>query len=39
MGDLAYAFHFSTADLWGMEFDELIFWHEQAQRYYGKSED
>lgn len=39
MGDLAYAFHFQPATLWGMDIDELIFWHKQAERYYGRSKE
>lgn len=39
VGDVAYAFHFPPSELWGMDVEELIFWHEQAERYYGGSED
>jgi len=32
MGDVAYAFHFPASELWGMEFAELLMWHQQARR-------
>ena len=32
MGDIAYTFHFQPSELWGMEADELMMWHEQAVR-------
>ncbi|HBD18684.1 MAG TPA: GpE family phage tail protein [Arenimonas sp.] len=32
MADLAYVFHFQPSELWGMELEELLMWHEQALR-------
>ncbi|MDR3221750.1 MAG: GpE family phage tail protein [Candidatus Accumulibacter sp.] len=32
IGDLAAAFHFPPAELWGMDAKELLFWHRQAAR-------
>jgi hypothetical protein len=32
IGDIASVFHFSASEIWGMEIEDLIFWHEQAVR-------
>ncbi|KAB7624481.1 GpE family phage tail protein [Alkalilimnicola sp. S0819] len=32
MGDIAYVFGFQPSEIWGLDFDELLFWHRQAQR-------
>ncbi|MBU4318692.1 MAG: GpE family phage tail protein [Proteobacteria bacterium] len=32
MADLAYFFHFQPSELWDMEIEELLLWHEQGVR-------
>lgn len=32
MGDIAAVFHFPPSELWEMDAEELLFWHNQARR-------
>lgn len=32
MADVASVFHFQPSELWEMEIDELMMWHDQAKR-------
>lgn len=32
IGDVAYRFGFSAAEVFGMSLDDLMFWHKQARR-------
>lgn len=32
MADVAYVFHFPPGELWNMDGDELLMWHDQAVR-------
>lgn len=32
MGDLAAGFHFQPTELWDMDVDELVFWHDELRR-------
>ncbi len=32
MADLAHEYHFQPSELWQMDVDELLFWHEELVR-------
>ncbi len=32
MGELAFVFHFQPSELWNMDAEELLMWHQQAER-------
>jgi len=32
MADVAYMFHFPPSELWMMDMDDLLMWHEEALR-------
>lgn len=32
MGDIAAVFHFPPSELWEMDIDEFMMWHQQARR-------
>jgi hypothetical protein len=38
MADVAYTFHFPVSELWGMQFEELLMWHEQLRRIYAQDQ-
>ena len=32
IGGLAAVFHFQPSELWAMEVEEILFWHDQARK-------
>jgi hypothetical protein len=32
MAEVAFVFHFPPSELWDMDVDEILMWHEQAKR-------